>query len=279
MLIIDSDSTVGGVWSKSRLYPNLVAQVKIGFFNYSDTPMPADGATKNNLVTGDMIHNYLEKYASDHDLLRRIRFQSFVERAQRCSRGWRLSIKDSPDIIETEKLIVATGVTSIPNMPGHDGHSLTVPVIHSKDLGSTYTMLGTDKVEDVVVVGAAKSAYDAVYLLVSMGKRVTWIIRPSGAGPLAILPSDLLGCLNSIAVASTRLMSHLSPSILNTGGTLNSFFQQSKLGRWCTGKFWDAVTYLSNRHAGYDEEDHVAGLRPEIDEKWQILKFSCSVHC
>ena len=239
--------------------------------------MPAKGATKNNLVTGDMIHNYLEKYASDHGLLRRIRFQSFVERAQRCPRGWRLSIKDSADIIETEKLMVATGVTSIPHMPGHQVHNLTVPVIHSKDLGSTYTVLGSDKVEDVVVVGAAKSAYDAVYLLVSMGKRVTWIIRPSGAGPLAILPSDLFGLLNSIAVASTRLMSYLSPSILNTEGSLSSFFHQSKLGRWCTGRFWDLVTYLSNRHAGYNKGDHVAGLRPEIDEKRQVFHASYSV--
>jgi cation diffusion facilitator CzcD-associated flavoprotein CzcO len=30
LLIIDSDNTVGGVWSKDRLYPNLVAQVKLG---------------------------------------------------------------------------------------------------------------------------------------------------------------------------------------------------------------------------------------------------------
>ena len=157
-------------------------------------------------------------------------------------------------------------------------HGLTVPVIHSQDLGSTYTVLGTDKVEDDVVVGAAQSAYDAVYLLVSMGKGVTWIIRPSGAGYLAILLADLLGCLSSIAVASTRLMSHLSPSILNTGGTLNASFQRSKLGHWCTGKFWDMVTYLSNRHAGYNKEDHVAGLRPEIDEKRQILRVSCSVY-
>lgn len=30
VLIIDSDNTVGGVWSKDRLYPNLVAQVRLG---------------------------------------------------------------------------------------------------------------------------------------------------------------------------------------------------------------------------------------------------------
>ena len=30
LLILDSDSSVGGVWSERRLYPNLVAQVKLG---------------------------------------------------------------------------------------------------------------------------------------------------------------------------------------------------------------------------------------------------------
>jgi hypothetical protein len=28
--IIDNDTSVGGVWSRDRLYPNLVAQVKLG---------------------------------------------------------------------------------------------------------------------------------------------------------------------------------------------------------------------------------------------------------
>lgn len=30
VLIIDDDSSVGGVWSQKRLYPNLYAQVKLG---------------------------------------------------------------------------------------------------------------------------------------------------------------------------------------------------------------------------------------------------------
>ena len=34
LLIIDSDNTVGGVWSKDRLYPNLVAQVRLGVGKY-----------------------------------------------------------------------------------------------------------------------------------------------------------------------------------------------------------------------------------------------------
>ena len=267
LVIIDSESTVGGVWSKERLYPNLVAQVKLGLFNYTGIPMPAQGKTGSDLVTGNMIHDYLVRYAQDHHLLRRIRFNTHVEHVIRCPRGWRLQVKDSATPVETEKLLVATGVTSVPSMPSIKEDSVTIPIIHSRDLGVSFKKLETGEVRTVVVVGAAKSAYDAVYLLISMGKQVKWIIRPDGAGPLAILPTKLLGHFNSIAVASTRLMNSLSPSILQTKGFLYSFFQKSKLGRWCVGIFWDFATDLSNRHAGYDKGNHVAGLRPEIDGK------------
>ncbi|OJD30960.1 flavin-binding monooxygenase-like family protein [Diplodia corticola] len=269
LIILDSDSTVGGVWSRDRLYPNLVAQVKLGLFNYTDTPMPPDGATANGLVTGPMIHGYLQRYAEEHDLLRRIRFNTFVERAEPCAHGgWRLSLRDAPgEAVETEKLMVATGVTSIPNLPDCDRGAATVPIIHSRDIGVSYDALNAAAVRRVTVVGAAKSAYDAVYLLVSMGKEVDWIIRPDGAGPLAILPAELFGVFNSIAVASTRLMTCLSPSVFNTTGPVYRFFQRTSVGRWVTGKFWDVVTSLSDSHAGYSQGDHVSRLRPEVDGK------------
>ncbi|KAF2846075.1 putative dimethylaniline monooxygenase [Plenodomus tracheiphilus IPT5] len=267
LLLIDSDSTVGGVWSEDRLYPNLVAQVNLGLFNYTDTPMPASGVNAKKQVTGRMIHDYLQKYAEDHDLLHRIRFNTHVARVERSSRGWRLFFQSSTDIVDTEKLLVATGVTSIPNMPVYTPKEVSVPVIHSRDLGQAFPELQKIDKKHIIVVGAAKSAYDAVYLLLSMGKKVTWIIRPHGAGPLAILPSELLGFWTSIGVASTRLMTGLSPSIFNTKGTLYYFFQKSPLGRLLTGLFWNTVALLSDLHAGYYKGDHVAMLRPEVDGK------------
>ncbi|KAI9655991.1 MAG: hypothetical protein M1821_005052 [Bathelium mastoideum] len=267
VLIVDSDSTVGGVWSEKRLYPNLVAQVNLGLFNYIDTPMPAAGVNSKRQVTGRMIHNYLQKYAEDHDLLRRIRFNTHVERVERSPRGWRLQFKDCNDLLDTEKLMVATGVTSIPSLPECEEEDVQIPVVHSRDLGQSFHDLQQSKYQHVMVVGAAKSAYDAVYLLLTMGKKVTWVIRPEGAGPLAILPSELLGYFTSIGVASTRLMTGLSPSILNTQGLVYSVLQGNPMGRWLTGIFWDFVAYLSDKHAGYDKGDHVAGLRPEIDGK------------
>ena len=277
-MILESDSSVGGVWSKSRIYPNLVAQVKHGLFNYSDTPMPKHGATKNDLVTAKMIHSYMEKYAEDHDLFSRIRFNTWVDKAERCPRGWRLHLRGSNDVVETEKLLVATGVTSIPSMPEFSLDNASIPVVHSRDLAASVPALGSDDIQNVVVIGAAKSAYDAVYLLLSMGKKVTWLIRPNGAGPMIILPAELLG-LNSIAIGSTRLMSYLSPSILNSKGAISAFFQRTILGRWITGKFWDVVSYLSDRHAGYADGDHISALRPEVGEKKWVYHASPFLYC
>lgn len=241
-------------------------------FNYSDTPMsPHNGDPEDPRVTGEMIHNYLQKYAEDHDLLRRIRFNTFVEIAIRLDNGkWQLRMRDTMEIVEMEKLIVATGVTSIPYMPSlvDDQNDGSVPVIHSRDLGASFSLLrDSDEIEEVVVVGAAKSAYDAVYLLLTMGKKVKWLIRDEGAGPLAILPFKVLGTFNVIAVASTRLMSFLSPSILNCQGFLHKVIHKSALGKWCVGRFWDCLDYVSGKHAGYDQGDHVQMLKPEIDRQ------------
>ncbi|KAK2772277.1 cofactor FMO1 FAD enzyme [Colletotrichum kahawae] len=268
ILIIDSDKTVGGVWSKERLYPNLVAQVKLGLFNYSDKPMrPYKGDAKDPRVTGEMIHDYLQEYAEDHDILRRIRFNTFVETATQCEEGWRLTLRGENEVIVARKLMVATGVTSIPFMPKFDAGDEAVPVIHSRDLGGSFEALSDPAVQKVVVVGAAKSAYDAVYLLLEMGKEVTWLIRAQGAGPLAILPFMILNMVNSITFASTRLMTHLSPSILNTHGMLYWFFQRTALGLWLVARFWDFLHHVSGVHAGYRDGDHVQMLTPEIDRQ------------
>ncbi|GAB7353358.1 hypothetical protein MBLNU459_g3842t1 [Dothideomycetes sp. NU459] len=246
LLIIDSESTVGGVWSKERLYPNLVAQVKLGLFNYSDTPMPpGPGDATHTRVSGEMIHGYLQKYAEDHGLLRHIRFNTFVKHVEQCPQGWRLTFRDSDDVVEAEKLLVATGTSSIEQMPTFDDEDSSAPIIHSRDLGVSFEALKDEKIESVVVVGAAKSAYDAVYLLLTM----------------------VLNMLNPIAAASTRLMTYLSPSIMNTHGSLYWFFQRSSVGRWCTRRFWDFLSYVSGVHAGYASGDQVSMLRPEIENR------------
>ena len=265
LTIIDFDDSVGGVWAKKRIYPNLVAQVPHGLFNYPDRPMPKEGETNHNLVTGYMIQNYLEKFAEDHDLLRRIRFNTWVETAERCPRGWRLKIGEN-EFLEATKLIVSTGLTSVPNVPSFAIEKDSMPVIHSRGIAASVPFFGSDDVQGVCVVGAAKSAYDAVYLLCSMGKRVTWIIRPDGAGPMPIMPAEV-GGINTISLGSTRLMNYLSPSILNSDGAVASFFYRTALGRWLTNAHWRWITRLSNEAAGYDTNANIGPLKPEMPDK------------
>lgn len=230
--------------------------------------MPRNGGNpRDDKVTGKMIHEYLHKYAEDHDLLRRIRFSTFVTDAKQINGKWRLSLRDTDEVIETEKLLVATGVTSIPVLPELDFSESSFPIIHSRDLGTHYREIGDEDIKEVVVVGAAKSAYDAVYLLLKMGKKVTWAIRREGGGPLSILPYKVLNMINAIAFASTRLMSHLSPSILNTEGRLYKMFHKTRPGRWCVGRFWDFLDFNSSVHAGYSKGDQVTLLKPEIDRQ------------
>lgn len=242
--------------------------------------MPQDLKSRDDRVSGDMIHKYMQRYAEDHDLVRRIRFNTFISSANRDGQGgWHLKVRGSDNTISAAKLMVCTGVTSIASAPEYPGLENTVmPILHSKDLGERYGQLTKDQsIGNVVVVGAAKSAYDVVYLLLSMGKRVTWVIRPEGAGPLAMLPTNVLGLLSCIAVASTRLMTYLSPSILNTKGHMWWALHQTRLGRWAVGKFWDTLAWLSDVHAGYGEGDHIAALRPEISrQRCDIAPSSCT---
>jgi len=72
---------------------------------------------------------------------------------------------------------------------------------------------------------------------------------------------------NSIAVASTRLMTYFSPSIFHTEGWGVGFMQRTWLGRKVVSGFWDFLDWVSGVHAGYGAGDHVAGLKPEIEGK------------
>ncbi|MCJ1434766.1 hypothetical protein MMC27_004136 [Xylographa pallens] len=262
LAIFERDNTVGGTWGRDRIYPNLVAQVEHGYFNYPGTPMPKDGSTDHNLVSGDMIFKYLDTFADDHELKGRIRFNSWVSDVERCPRGWRLIVNGS--IVETAKLIVATGVTSIRNSPSFEVKKNAVPVIHSMDIARNVPSFSAPEAKHFLIIGAAKSAYDVAYLLCSMGKKVTWAIRPNGSGPMPIMPTELLG-KNTITMSSNRMMNYLSPSLMTTESTLGSFFHRTMPGRWLTKTYWNYMTSQADLAAGFGgNAGNVEGLRPDV---------------
>lgn len=195
LLILDDGDSIGGVWNSERIYPNLFAQVGHGLFEYSFYPMKKEVLTKDRYISGKTIHDYLQSFAEDHDLLRRIRLRTIVTDARKVGDKLTLDSRNrSNDAYQVSgtKLIVATGVSSSPYVPEFPNAGFAKPIIHSSQLRDQLAHLTSPEVQRATVVGAAKSAYDTVFLLLKSGKGVDWIIRENGSGVSTMCPSDQL---------------------------------------------------------------------------------------
>ncbi len=272
MLILDDQASIGGVWSAAKIYPSLFAQIKIGQFEYSFYPMRRENITDDGYIGASTIHDYLNDFARHFDLVRRTRLNTRVSKVERTADGqWQLEIESKPvggsgDVpsqlrrIETARLIYATGATSHPVMPSWpQSPNFSAPTIHSSDIGLHLDELS--KVGHATVVGAAKSAYDIVFLLLQKGIKVDWIIRENGSGPLAIMPPRI-GLLNTLDVAATGLVGALSATIMCTSGPGYHFFHRTWVGRTIGTGFWRWLTAFAAGHAGYDKSPDAQKLKP-----------------
>jgi len=197
VLLIDicQNTSIGGAWAENKLYPGLKTNNLHGGIDYADYPMHEGfGITMDQHVTGQAMHNYVEAYAQKHDLINRIQFGTKVKEASQLpeSAGWRLVVS-TPDesVIDTLKLIVATGVTNEPHRPFITGSEhFEAPIFHSCEMGRCHTQITQDaSAHTVAVLGGGKSAYDAVYLAATHGRSVEWIMRKSGKGPAWVFPA------------------------------------------------------------------------------------------
>lgn len=261
-MLLDEQASIGGVWSADKIYPSLFAQIKYGQFEYSFYPMKREGITHDGYIAGDTIHRYLNDFARDFDLVRRTRLRTKVERVEKIpieqGGGWKLHLEGKAPL-SCAKLIYASGATSHPVIPSWPKSNFTTPIIHSSEVGTNLGALG--KIKRATVIGAAKSAYDTVFLLLQKGIQVDWAIREDGSGPLAIMPPKI-GLLNTMDVVATGLMGHLGSSILKTKGAGYWFFNRTALGRAVAHAFWQAVTFIAASHAGYDKSPNAQKLKP-----------------
>jgi cation diffusion facilitator CzcD-associated flavoprotein CzcO len=179
VVVLEAESSVGGVWATSRLYPRLKSNNMLGTYEYSDFPMDETtwAIKPGEHIPGKVMHDYLTKYAERFGVLQHIRFNSKVESAEREEKGgWLLKISKQQGSILAKKLVVATGMTSQAFVPTIEGQeSFGVPLFHSKDFKQHAATLETAKT--VTVLGGTKSAWDAVYAYASKGIEVNWVIR------------------------------------------------------------------------------------------------------
>ncbi|RYC61997.1 hypothetical protein CHU98_g4211 [Xylaria longipes] len=261
LVLLDDQSSIGGVWCKEKIYPSLYAQIKYGLFEYSFYPMRKEGITPDGYISGDTINKYLNGFAQDFDLVRRIRLRTKVVRVNRLDRGgWILDLDGKPSI-QCAKLIYASGATSHPVIPSWPmSNDFGARIIHSSELGMHLDAL--EKIHTVTVVGAAKSAYDTVFHLLNSGKRVNWVIREDGSGPLAIMPPTILGIFNTMDAVATRIVAMMGSSIMKTEGAAYKTFQKTWLGRAVANGFWLTLTAIAESHAGYARSTNAQKLRP-----------------
>lgn len=156
----------------------------------------------------------------------------------------------TPFTVTCDQLILATGVTSEPNVPdiAHTGDR-PVPAVHARDVGKYcrenfgYKPIPEVKEDlkketqslsfpkSVAVYGGAKSAFDLVHLFASLHRnnssfnietrpsepiQVHWIIRDDGHGPAwMVRPTTQLGKkqVPSDQAGCTRMVAVLSPCV------------------------------------------------------------------
>ncbi len=178
LTIFEADSCLGGVWNRERVYEELLTESSLGMYEYSDEPVVCDR------LSGQEISLYLENYARKHHLYQRIRFNTQVKNfvKSEMNHRWQLELDNHEEVVECDKLIVATGLTSTPSIPVlPTANDFSIPQYHVRSL-SKIKILSHD--QHIVVVGGAKSAYDAAYTMIKEGIRhVTLVIKETSPGP------------------------------------------------------------------------------------------------
>ena len=199
--------------------------------------------------------NYLEQYLDFHrfanqSLRDRIQFGFKVDTIKKSDNVW--IITSDTAIFRASKVIVASGLTSTPNIPELPGiEHFEAPVVHQESYGQS-SVLSSVNVQNVTVVGGGKSAADMVYASVKAGKSVSWIVRASGTGPaFFVSPKGKGPYKNAFQIGSTRIVSTLSPSILNPDTWWTRFLHKTNTGQKIVNSVWGGADKETRENADF----------------------------
>ncbi len=282
VVVYTDGSSIGGVWAKERLYPNLKTNNMLGTFELSDLPMATEtyGVKPGEHIPGDVMHRYLEDYATKFDVTRHIRFNSKVEEVEENENdsSWTLTICSTSassigkrSQIKTKRLVVATGMASeasIPSLPGSE--SFKKPLFHFSNFNKHLDTVSTSKA--VAILGSAKAAWDVCYDYASAGVQVEWIIRRSGLGPNWMAPpyvTPLRRWLEKLVM--TRFLTWFSPCIWGDAdgyATPRSWLHSTVIGRWIVDNVWAVLSNDVIQLNRYDRSEETKKLKPRTTAFW-----------
>lgn len=126
LILLEKDASVGGVWNQSRVFDTFYTQSPFGTWEYSDMsmPQPPEEDMFNGVFKAKYTSQYLEDYIdrrvyAGQTIRQRTRFNFHVQHITKESGEWAVSGRDATGkvVIQSAKLIIASGLTSVPNMP------------------------------------------------------------------------------------------------------------------------------------------------------------------
>jgi cation diffusion facilitator CzcD-associated flavoprotein CzcO len=150
-VVLERAGDLGGTW-RDNTYPGCACDVPSHLYSYSFAPNPNWSRTYGRQAE---ILDYLRDVATEHDVVRHLRFDTEVLAARwdEANIVWQLDTSAGPLIADV--LISATGVfseASIPDLPGRD--SFTGTSFHSLHWDHSHDLAG----ERVAVIGTGASA-------------------------------------------------------------------------------------------------------------------------
>ncbi|KAH7392533.1 putative dimethylaniline monooxygenase [Pyrenochaeta sp. MPI-SDFR-AT-0127] len=286
--VLESNKTVGGTWSEARLYPGLKSNNMLGSYEFPDFPMSEEVYNIKPLdhIPGAVLNRYLTDFAKHYGIYERIQFNSTVGLVESTESGWTLTVTTpkSTRTIHATKLILATGLTSTPNLPQYkDAEKFGKPFFHAKDFCQRANELKDAK--RVVVVGGAKSAYDVTYAMVESGATVDLIIKPDSTGPVWIAPRHVTPLQHRIdTILNIRALSWFSPCPWGDEdgyGAVRRFLQKTTIGRMLVKGFWSIMGNDVLQRNQYDNHPELQKLKPWYSVFWigsglSILNYNTS---
>lgn len=282
LIILERDNCAGGVWNARRNYPGFWTQWTVGLGEWSDMrmPQPPKDDLYFNFFKAEHTTAYVESYLHEHhyngiSLYDRIKFTFQVTKIRRVADQWEVQGDHESGIFRTSKVIVASGMSSTPNIPNVlKVANIDVPIIHQESFGQS-AVLSTKEVQNVAVLGGGKSSADMVYACVKAGKSVSWIIRKSnGAGPGFLLSPEGKGPYeDAFAVGSTRIAATMTPSIMLPDTWWTRFLHGTDRGRRLVETIWTGAEKQIREEADYRGRKEVLDsfklLEPHSPFFWQ----------
>lgn len=272
LVILESSETSGGTWSKDRIYPGLKSNNMVGTYEYPDFPMLESryGVKPNSHIPGAVLNQYLTDFAKHFGFYDKIQFGVSVESIVPDGDAWKVCLSGERTII-AKKLILATGLTSTPNMPTYKGQeTLNVPLFHAKDFCTRAPELSN--VQNTVVVGGAKSAFDVAYAQVQAGSTVDLVIRDNGHGPVWIAPAFVTPFKKRLdQLLLIRWMTWMAPCPWGDEdgyGIIRRFLHGTFIGRWLVDMFWKILSADVISANDYDSHPELKKLKPWHSAFW-----------